>query len=461
MSKALSVAIFLLLSFAASAADLPKPDIPDPVGLGERLALIDHLRTELHVKPPDDASFDELVELYWQALGPQALAKARGVHFEDIPDTEVDRAVRIDRLRRELSQRYNFHTTGDLTEEQLLKELQRMRGEVEAEQMAAMGAVNKTEQAQARAEEVAKAVEEQAQAGIPNSPDPHSFSKEERWKIELADAWKQLEELPTTWDVRWLGKGKPAGDPQGRYKLKHADGSFDYQEKMPETNDNIVEAWLLRSSGDPDNDMVSQRWQPMSWIHENNYWIPEGPEIFRWSREEPYGEHWISALLRKPGVSEGTEGKWYVANGAWKRAEAIKAVKGDGSGVEPARAAVAEILAAASAELGMDDLMPINQDFHNFARDLVEFCKFSIAVTSKIHPDIYEGGVTITTFGVGAGGGITSTSGPTPVETPAIPVLTGGNDEALAEWKRRAQEMMRKNEARRAMMRAVMEKLEQ
>jgi hypothetical protein len=460
MPKAISVAIFLLLSFVASAADLPKPDVPDPIGLGERLALIDHLRSELKVQPPDDATLDALIELYWLSRGPEALAKARGVHFEDIPDTEADRVVRIDRLRRELGQRFNFHATGDMTEEQLIKELQRLRGEVEAEQMAAMGAVNKAEQVQARAEEVAKAVEEQAEAGTVAANPARGSSKEEYWQEELAAAWKQLEELPATWDARWLGKGKPADDAKGRYKVKRADGTIEYLENKPEANEDIVEAWLLRHSSDPNNDMISQRWQPMSWIQENNYWIPEGPEIFRWSREEPYGEKWIGVLLAKPGVSEGTDGKWYVANVEWKKAEAIKAVVGDASGIEPARAKVAEILAAASAELGIDDLTPIHADIHNFARDLVEFCRFSIAVTGKIHPDIYEGGVTITTFSVGDGGDISSTSDPKPVETPAISAYKGGNDEALAEWKKRAQEMMKRNEARRAMMRAVMEKME-
>lgn len=60
-------ALLAVLAFpAVQAADQPPlPDIPDPFGLGPRLALIDHLRTEFKDEPPADATYEQLVARYW------------------------------------------------------------------------------------------------------------------------------------------------------------------------------------------------------------------------------------------------------------------------------------------------------------------------------------------------------------------------------------------------------------
>jgi hypothetical protein len=59
----------LLMACAAHAADaLPKPEIPDPYGLGERLALIDHLKEELHATVAEGATYDDLVKQYWEIV---------------------------------------------------------------------------------------------------------------------------------------------------------------------------------------------------------------------------------------------------------------------------------------------------------------------------------------------------------------------------------------------------------
>lgn len=61
------LALLLVLALpAARAADQPPlPEIPDPFGLGPRLALIDHLRTEFRDEPPADATYEQLVARYW------------------------------------------------------------------------------------------------------------------------------------------------------------------------------------------------------------------------------------------------------------------------------------------------------------------------------------------------------------------------------------------------------------
>ncbi len=63
------VILYLLMVSVAHAADaLPHPEIPDPFGLGERLALVDYLKTELHANVEPGATYDDLVKQYWEIV---------------------------------------------------------------------------------------------------------------------------------------------------------------------------------------------------------------------------------------------------------------------------------------------------------------------------------------------------------------------------------------------------------
>ncbi len=62
--RCLALLVAVGACIASFAGEAP-PDIPDPFGLGERLALIDHLRDAMKVQVPDDASYEQLVALYW------------------------------------------------------------------------------------------------------------------------------------------------------------------------------------------------------------------------------------------------------------------------------------------------------------------------------------------------------------------------------------------------------------
>jgi S1-C subfamily serine protease len=84
-----------LLLATILAEDLPKPDIPDPFGLGERLALIDHLRDQLHVTPPPGATYEQLVALYWRTVRPPSA--------QDTGDDATLARDRMLRLRGELT----------------------------------------------------------------------------------------------------------------------------------------------------------------------------------------------------------------------------------------------------------------------------------------------------------------------------------------------------------------------
>jgi chromosome segregation ATPase len=112
----------ILLSFlftvAITAESLPKPEIPDPFGLGERLALIDHLRETMGVTPPQDATLEQLIALYWKHKKPS--------------ETKLnhDDALALDRIRRmrqELQDKFSITAEADADEAKLSQLLNEAR----------------------------------------------------------------------------------------------------------------------------------------------------------------------------------------------------------------------------------------------------------------------------------------------------------------------------------------------
>jgi len=64
----LAVLILLLARTLPGADALNAPSIPDPYGLGPRLALIDYLENTLHASVAPGASYDDLVACYWSLV---------------------------------------------------------------------------------------------------------------------------------------------------------------------------------------------------------------------------------------------------------------------------------------------------------------------------------------------------------------------------------------------------------
>jgi S1-C subfamily serine protease len=109
---------FATLALAGEAA--PRPELPDPYGLGERLVLIDYLR-EHGVVPPENASLDELYRLYAGLTKPEPA----------IGTPEEERLLAQDRMRRmrqELKDRYGAQPPETASED----DLQRLLGEFKA-----------------------------------------------------------------------------------------------------------------------------------------------------------------------------------------------------------------------------------------------------------------------------------------------------------------------------------------
>jgi S1-C subfamily serine protease len=111
---ALLCALLCVLAVAAPlcAAELAKPPVPDPFGLGERLALIDYLQQTFKAKPAQGATLEELSALYWQ-LSARAQAAAR-------PSDELLTQDRIARLRRELKDGFTIDPPATAGEDELV-----------------------------------------------------------------------------------------------------------------------------------------------------------------------------------------------------------------------------------------------------------------------------------------------------------------------------------------------------
>lgn len=117
MHSCLVIALFCSSMVLAAGEALPKPDVPDPFGLGERLALIDWLTSNTASKPAAGASMDDLVVLYWKARGgaPQKVGE------------DQQTADRMRRLRGELKERYQIEPEPDVDEVELGRLLSQAR----------------------------------------------------------------------------------------------------------------------------------------------------------------------------------------------------------------------------------------------------------------------------------------------------------------------------------------------
>lgn len=102
----------------------PAP-IEDPIGLGERLALIDYLRDEKKQKLPDNPTLEQLRVIYWK-LEKRSDSK-----------TQIAEKARVDRLRRSLEVTYAIVIPKSKTYEELLdiKKLQEDKARKELEKL--------------------------------------------------------------------------------------------------------------------------------------------------------------------------------------------------------------------------------------------------------------------------------------------------------------------------------------
>lgn len=124
--------VFLAAGLLCAADPQPKPEVPDPFGLGERLALVDYLKETWGLSAPSSASYEQLVTLYWQHAKPAA-----GAEGSDEAAQAKDRRVR---LINELTGKYGVSAPTDADENalrQLLADARAQNAQRAAEVLAA------------------------------------------------------------------------------------------------------------------------------------------------------------------------------------------------------------------------------------------------------------------------------------------------------------------------------------
>jgi S1-C subfamily serine protease len=118
-----------LFQLAVAAEELAKPNVPDPFGLGERLALVDYLRDTCKLNPPVDATTDQLVVMYW---------KFHQKEREAISANATDQALLADRIRRlrtELLTKHKIDAPADADEVALGKLLNEAKTKIKDQAM--------------------------------------------------------------------------------------------------------------------------------------------------------------------------------------------------------------------------------------------------------------------------------------------------------------------------------------
>ncbi len=118
-----------LFQLAVAAAELAKPNVPDPFGLGERLALVDHLRDTCKLNPPPDATYEQLVAMYWTFYHQER---------ETMSANATDQALAADRIRRlraELVTKFKIDAPADADETALGKLLNEAKTKLKEEAM--------------------------------------------------------------------------------------------------------------------------------------------------------------------------------------------------------------------------------------------------------------------------------------------------------------------------------------
>jgi hypothetical protein len=123
------IAIALLALGRGEAAD--PPPVPDPLGLGERLALIDYLQATYGIHPPPGETVEDLRQRYVTAW-----SKAQA----PVPDDVADQNERIRRLRQRISDRFHQDAEPTLDESALVDLLHRLESEQQDKDDAAIAA---------------------------------------------------------------------------------------------------------------------------------------------------------------------------------------------------------------------------------------------------------------------------------------------------------------------------------
>jgi hypothetical protein len=113
----------------AVASPAGPPPVPDPLGLGERLALIDYLQTTYHIHPAAGETLEELEQRH--------VAAWTAAHAPDPVDV-ADQRERVRRLRQHISDHFHQEPDASLDEAGLVDLLHRLEDDQKTRDQAAL-----------------------------------------------------------------------------------------------------------------------------------------------------------------------------------------------------------------------------------------------------------------------------------------------------------------------------------
>jgi hypothetical protein len=338
----------LAIAVGLGAAELPMPPVPDPVGLGARLALIDELRAE-GAELPEGADLERLKAIYWSRHG-GVPGQVQAAGSDSVDDAALARD-RIRRLRDELSRRH-IQAPADADEDALVALLRAAReqdagstsaggGEAGADDHAAPDVPERATATRPPApvsghvaSDVPKRSTEPKRPSTPQAAPPTTEAKPTAaaqnsdgtpaqragsWRRKLGERIDQIAGIPLdvpaispAGEMPWVTGPKPV-------KVLHSDGREERLDVLPSDGQGIASAWVAReaklfwftppNSGAPAG---TRLWVQM-------YFIPgagwaEDPLPDRWSQEERLYDEWMAMLLAGP-ENDGwdTVNRWRVA----------------------------------------------------------------------------------------------------------------------------------------------------
>jgi hypothetical protein len=296
-----------LLTLGASAAELPMPEVPDAVGLGPRLALIDALRAE-GAKVPESADLEQLKALYWSRHGgvPGAVVEPE---LGAVDEAALERD-RVHRLREELARRH-VPAPADADEAKLAALLRESR---ERERSDAQVAGARA----ADAERHGGAAEAEGAGNEPATAEPAADPKTEprgAWKQRVAALLAKLDPRPLDAPpiFPWGERPLPTGDGKGRVRVLHDGGREELLEALPADDHGIASLWELHDlsvqrtviDGSGTHTLANE-WVPLFFVA-NAGWVQD-PDAKRRAIEEDLFADWFDTLLSGADPGGGSDG---------------------------------------------------------------------------------------------------------------------------------------------------------
>lgn len=211
------------------AEDLPTPQVPDPFGLGERLALIDYLRDTCKLSPPPDATMEQLVAMYWKHH-----QKEREAIKEDASDQALA-ADRMRRLRQELKDKFKIEAPADADEAALGRLLNDARTKATDDAMKQVRDKAAARENPASPQEAARFAEQDraaVEARLESISQDEQAVRAEMRKIEeqrrsLSTQGREQMEVLTGLRATYNNEVKKHNDLVSQYERKNQDGSPD------------------------------------------------------------------------------------------------------------------------------------------------------------------------------------------------------------------------------------------